>query len=333
MPMVRLQATSLPTSKAMRNATRNRRRPLCRARGSRRRTSRAAPAAGRRAGHRRRPGAATPARARPSRRRPRSHRARGRTPHRPDRRRAPRRANSGYCTTWSTWKRGSVRNGWLPRIERPMTLAVTEDSTTIPNDSAAHWRRMSSIAKNTPASGALNVAAIPPGRAAGDQEPDPPLVQLHQLAERGARGRSRSARSALRVRPSRRRRCTAPRRAPSPPRPAAGCARRCGRPRPSPRARRGRGPRGRSDRPAAHRGGRRRPGRARRTSGPSAGQVRVGGVAVPGVVVVAGEQRGSAPRSCTGTPPRRGRRRPPPARARLSSPTRRDRSWSSGGTG
>ena len=43
-----------------------------------------------------------------------------------------------------------------------MTLAVTEDSTTIPNDSAAHWRRMSSIAKNTPASGALNVAAIPP---------------------------------------------------------------------------------------------------------------------------------------------------------------------------
>ena len=43
-----------------------------------------------------------------------------------------------------------------------MTLAVTDDSTTIPNDSAAHCRRMSSIAKNTPASGALKVAAMPP---------------------------------------------------------------------------------------------------------------------------------------------------------------------------
>ena len=50
----------------------------------------------------------------------------------------------------------------LPRIARPMTLAVTEDSTTMPKDSAAHCRRMISIAKNTPASGALKVAAMPP---------------------------------------------------------------------------------------------------------------------------------------------------------------------------
>ena len=43
-----------------------------------------------------------------------------------------------------------------------MTLAVTEASTTMPNDSAVKSRRISSIAKNTPASGALNVAAMPP---------------------------------------------------------------------------------------------------------------------------------------------------------------------------
>ena len=43
-----------------------------------------------------------------------------------------------------------------------MTLAVTEASTTMPNDSAAKSRRISSIAKNTPASGALKVAAMPP---------------------------------------------------------------------------------------------------------------------------------------------------------------------------
>ena len=43
-----------------------------------------------------------------------------------------------------------------------MTLAVTEASTTMPNDWAAKSARISSIAKNTPASGALKVAAIPP---------------------------------------------------------------------------------------------------------------------------------------------------------------------------
>ncbi len=57
---------------------------------------------------------------------------------------------------------GSVRNVSFPSTDRPITLAVTEDSTTIPNDSSSHRRRISSIAKNTPASGALNVAAIPP---------------------------------------------------------------------------------------------------------------------------------------------------------------------------
>ena len=49
-----------------------------------------------------------------------------------------------------------------PSAARPTTDAVTLDSTTAPKDSAAKSRRISSIAKNTPASGALNVAAIPP---------------------------------------------------------------------------------------------------------------------------------------------------------------------------
>jgi hypothetical protein len=43
-----------------------------------------------------------------------------------------------------------------------MMLEVTEASTTIPNACESHRRRMSSIAKNTPASGALKVAAMPP---------------------------------------------------------------------------------------------------------------------------------------------------------------------------
>ncbi len=50
----------------------------------------------------------------------------------------------------------------MPNAARPITLAVTEAITTMPNDSVLKSRRISSIAKNTPASGALNVAAMPP---------------------------------------------------------------------------------------------------------------------------------------------------------------------------
>ena len=50
----------------------------------------------------------------------------------------------------------------MPRAARPMTLEVTEASTTMPKDWAAKSTRISSIAKNTPASGALKVAAMPP---------------------------------------------------------------------------------------------------------------------------------------------------------------------------
>ena len=43
-----------------------------------------------------------------------------------------------------------------------MTEAVTEARTTMPNDSAVKSLRISSMAKNTPARGALKVAAMPP---------------------------------------------------------------------------------------------------------------------------------------------------------------------------
>ncbi len=43
-----------------------------------------------------------------------------------------------------------------------MRLDVTDDTTTMPKASAVHPRRMISIAKNTPARGALNVAEMPP---------------------------------------------------------------------------------------------------------------------------------------------------------------------------
>ena len=59
-------------------------------------------------------------------------------------------------------KPGSVRNGWLPNAARPIASAVTELSTTSPNDRVSKLRRISSSAKNTPAIGALNVAEIPP---------------------------------------------------------------------------------------------------------------------------------------------------------------------------
>jgi hypothetical protein len=47
-------------------------------------------------------------------------------------------------------------------MDRPIALAVTLAMTTIPKDWAAKSLRISSIAKKTPASGALKVAAIPP---------------------------------------------------------------------------------------------------------------------------------------------------------------------------
>ena len=74
----------------------------------------------------------------------------------------PSAAKSRYSDGLRTANAGNDRNGWSPSIARPTTSAVTLANTTTPKDSAAKLRRISSIAKNTPASGALNVAAIPP---------------------------------------------------------------------------------------------------------------------------------------------------------------------------
>ena len=50
----------------------------------------------------------------------------------------------------------------MPNAARPIASAVTELSTTSPNDRVSKSRRISSSAKNTPAIGALNVAEMPP---------------------------------------------------------------------------------------------------------------------------------------------------------------------------
>ena len=57
---------------------------------------------------------------------------------------------------------GSWRKLAEPNTARAIALAVTELSTTTPNDCVSKSPRMTSSAKNTPAIGALNVAAIPP---------------------------------------------------------------------------------------------------------------------------------------------------------------------------
>ena len=71
-----------------------------------------------------------------------------------------------------------------------MTLAVTEESTTMPNDSAAHCRRISSIAKNTPASGALKVAAMPPAA------PQATSSRIRRSSRRAQLGEGRAQRRA-----------------------------------------------------------------------------------------------------------------------------------------
>lgn len=82
------------------------------------------------------------------------------TPHAPTTN--PSITNSRYSTGLRNENGGRSRNGAFPSTARPTTLAVTLASTTAPNDSAAKSRRISSIAKNGPANGALKVAAIPP---------------------------------------------------------------------------------------------------------------------------------------------------------------------------
>ena len=57
---------------------------------------------------------------------------------------------------------GTAKAGVFPRKMRAITLAVTEATTTAEKFLTVNSPRMISKAKRTPATGALNVAAIPP---------------------------------------------------------------------------------------------------------------------------------------------------------------------------
>ena len=78
---------------------------------------------------------------------------------------------------------GSVRNGCDPNAARPIASAVTELSTTNPNDSVSKLRRISSSAKNTPAIGALNVAEIPAAAPHATSSRSCDFGDPHELAE------------------------------------------------------------------------------------------------------------------------------------------------------
>ncbi len=102
----------------------------------------------------------------------------------------------------------------MPNEARPITLAVTDESTTMPNDCAVKSRRISSMAKNTPASGALNVAAMPPAAPQATSTRIAALAGLDDAAERGAERGADLDDRALPADRARRRRCTARRPAP-----------------------------------------------------------------------------------------------------------------------
>ncbi len=74
----------------------------------------------------------------------------------------PSAAYRKYSQKLTSWNGGSTRKGWAPNAARPTTSAVTDESTTTAKLLARKLMRMISRAKNTPASGALKVAEIPP---------------------------------------------------------------------------------------------------------------------------------------------------------------------------
>jgi hypothetical protein len=66
----------------------------------------------------------------------------------------------GWCS--STPDGNPVRNRPRPRNASPITSATIADSITVNSASTENSRKISSTPKNTPVTGALNVAAIPP---------------------------------------------------------------------------------------------------------------------------------------------------------------------------
>src|SRR3954452_24797342 len=102
----------------------------------------------------------------------------------------PRRANRPWAATCPTEKCGRSRKAWSPSTARATTLAVTEETTTMPKERAAKSRRMISIAKTTAARGALKRRRDAAGGTAGAQQPQPVLGDTHRPAQRRAEGRA-----------------------------------------------------------------------------------------------------------------------------------------------
>ena len=65
-----------------------------------------------------------------------------------------------------------------------MTLEVTDDRTTIPNDSAVHCRRISSIAKNTPGQRGVEGRGDTARGPARHQQAHPLLIETAELRQR-----------------------------------------------------------------------------------------------------------------------------------------------------
>ena len=97
--------------------------------------------------------------------------------------------------TWWTVNAGRCRNGVLPRAARPMTLAVTEASTTMPKDWAAKSTQDQLHREEHPGQRGVEGGRDAAGRAARDQDPHPRLGHPDDPPERSSRARSRSARS------------------------------------------------------------------------------------------------------------------------------------------
>ena len=75
---------------------------------------------------------------------------------------SPSTAKSRYSGGVTAPIDGRCRNAVSPNAARPISAAVTLAIATAPNDVGVKSRSRSSRAKNTPATGALNVAEMPP---------------------------------------------------------------------------------------------------------------------------------------------------------------------------
>ncbi len=126
---------------------------------------------------------------------------------------APGARTAGPPRASSRRSRGTRRRADRPRNTRATVAAVTGDDNHVAQVAQCSSPRMISIEKITPAMGALNVAAMPAAAPQATRLRMRASDRRSHLPEAGTQRRRRPARSALRARPSRRCRCTAPRRA------------------------------------------------------------------------------------------------------------------------